>query len=76
MPTPKNIIKDGIPNLSEILLKRMLVISKTAKNSSKFSKQTPQNYIKSYFQKLQIYLDLQASQARHRSYLLSHLEVL
>ncbi|ERJ30581.1 hypothetical protein UNSWCS_1595 [Campylobacter concisus UNSWCS] len=38
MPTPKNIIKDGIPNLSEILLKRMLVISKTAKNSSKFSK--------------------------------------
>ncbi|ERJ21581.1 hypothetical protein UNSW3_143 [Campylobacter concisus UNSW3] len=37
MPTPKNIIKDGIPNLSEILLKRMLVISKTAKNSSKYS---------------------------------------
>ncbi len=74
MPTHKNIIKDGIPNLSDILLKRMLVISKTAKNNSKFSKKTPQNYIKSYFQKLQIFLDLKAFQAIHHNYLLYHLE--
>jgi len=31
MPTPRKIIKEGIPNLSEILLNKMLAISKTAK---------------------------------------------